>query len=229
MTTFLASAGWVLGQAGGEFCVRGGREYPLAGPGLLEAIPGLFRYPIKNFGRFPGSVRETYTACGLALRAAGVEYGPGTRMPMGLIGAGYDATLVANRAFFSDYIDSGRIMGRGNLFIYTLPTSPLAEASIHFGMTGPVLYVEADTAPFAEMLRGACRMIRTGQAQAMGLVWQGGGATLCALLSSAPQAQPASACEVVLEQAEGWKSPREGTEYFRTVRPRQPCNPVSAP
>jgi hypothetical protein len=96
-------------------------------------------------------------------------------------------------------------------------------------MTGPVLYVEADTAPFAEMLRGACRMVRTGQARAMGLVWQGGGATLCALLSSATQAQPALACEAVLEQAEGWKSPREGAEYFRMVHPRQPCNPVSAP
>jgi hypothetical protein len=72
-------------------------------------------------------------------------------------------------------------------------------------------------------------MIRSGQAPAMGLVWQGGGATLCALLSSAPQAQPALAYEVVLEQAEGWKSPREGAEYFRTVHPRQPCNPVTAP
>lgn len=219
MTIALSAAGWVLEDAAGEFSVRGVREY------ALDAIPDVFRYPIKNFGRFPASVRETCAACGLAFRAAGVDYARGARLPMGLIAAGYGATLVANRAFFCDYADSGRVMGRGNLFIYTLPTSPIAEASIHFGLVGPVLYLEADTAPFAELLHGARRMMQAGQAQTMGLIWQGGGTTLCALLSDGSRMPPALACESVLEQAEGWRSPRESVDYFRTVQAGQPFNP----
>ena len=44
-------------------------------------------------------------------------------------------------AYFQDYVSGGRKLGRGNLFIYTLPTSPAAEAAIHFGLAGPLLYV----------------------------------------------------------------------------------------
>jgi hypothetical protein len=58
----------------------------------------------------------------------------------------------------------------------------------------------------------------------MGLVWQGGGVTLCALLSGDSRAQPVLAFEAVLERAGGWRSPRESADYFRTVQPEQPRN-----
>jgi len=49
--------------------------------------------------------------------------------------------LWSQRFVFLDYVQAGRKLGRGSLFIYTLPSSPLAEAAIHFGLQGPVLYI----------------------------------------------------------------------------------------
>ncbi|MGQ9499188.1 MAG: hypothetical protein ACUVQ6_02265 [Dissulfurimicrobium sp.] len=43
--------------------------------------------------------------------------------------------------YFRDYLDSGRRLARGALFIYTFPSSLLGEAAIHFGLKGPLFRV----------------------------------------------------------------------------------------
>ncbi len=58
-------------------------------------------------------------------------------------------------------------MARANLFIYTLPSSPLAEAAVHFGLQGPLLYLRNQNRSMESLLSAARRMIDEGQAEMM--------------------------------------------------------------
>ena len=78
----------------------------------------------------------------LALKDAGRSYPLGPDNTVGIVGSAPEGCLDADLAYFSDYVKCGRTLGRGNLFIYTLPTSPLAECAIHFALEGPLLYVD---------------------------------------------------------------------------------------
>jgi len=78
--------------------------------------------------------------------------------------------VAANAAYFKDFVDCGRTMGRGNLFIYTLPSSPLAEASIHFGLQGPLLYATNATGDMLDMIQTCSLLVTDGQAERMLLV-----------------------------------------------------------
>lgn len=98
----------------------------------------VLRRPIKNFERFDVASISTCYALSLALYDAGISYTGKTKQDWGLIGTGIEGSLQPCVRYFHDYITTGRKIARGNLFIYTLPTSPLAEAAIHFGFKGPL-------------------------------------------------------------------------------------------
>ena len=102
---------------------------------------GVFTYPVKNFARFDEPSRLITLSVALALYDAGIPYIEGKKQDIGILGTNPDGALASNLAYFQDYAEHGRKLGRGNLFIYTLPTSPLAEAAIHFGLQGPLLYL----------------------------------------------------------------------------------------
>jgi hypothetical protein len=114
--------------------------------------PELFGRPVKNFGRFDQATRVTMTACALAVRDAALACGEGRKHNYALIGTNATGSLETNRAYFQDYLDAGRKLARGNLFIYTLPSSPLAETAIHFGLTGPMLYSGVPGGGLTELL-----------------------------------------------------------------------------
>ena len=211
----IATAGWILPNGGGDFGANGVQDYPGTSCGKLSELEGLIGGPIKNFGRFPSGVRDICAACALASRA-GVSVGKDTRMPTGLIVAGFDRTLAVNSEFFRDYVDNGRVMGRANLFIYTLPTSAIAEASIIFDMQGPILFLDADDAPFVAMLNTAQQLTDSGQADAMVVAWQDQETTLCALFVNRPDNQTGLTCEAVLQAAQAWCTPADGVRYFKT-------------
>ena len=101
----------------------------------------LFQSPLKNAGRFDLSTRLIISACALALRDSGVSWGNGEKSNIGLLGSNSSGCVAANRTYFKDYLEGGRALARANLFVYTLPSSPLAEVAIHFGLQGPVLYI----------------------------------------------------------------------------------------
>jgi hypothetical protein len=88
-----------------------------------------------------------------------------------MIAAGPAGCQAANLEYFRDYVQSGRVLARGNLFIYTLPSSALAEAAIHFGCSGPLLYVTAGTGALSYALRSAANMIATRETTA-GMIFQ---------------------------------------------------------
>ncbi len=100
-----------------------------------------FSSPVKNFGRFDAISKMTCFSTALALKDAGISYSSKHKQDIGIFGANKTGCLESNLNYFQDYIESGRILARGNLFIYTLPSIPLAEASIHFGLSGPLLHL----------------------------------------------------------------------------------------
>ncbi|MEN8255173.1 MAG: hypothetical protein ABFR33_06850 [Verrucomicrobiota bacterium] len=128
---------------------------------------GLFTYPVKNFGRFePMSQRACYVTA-LALRDAGLEYSKDLKQGIGLLGTDPYGCEQANLDYFRDYVESGRTLARANLFIYTLPSSPLAEAAVHFGLQGPLTYLRSEQPTAESLIVHAKRMIAEGQAKYM--------------------------------------------------------------
>ena len=128
---------------------------------------GLFSYPVKNFGRFePMSQRACYVTA-LAMRDAGLEYARGRKQDIGLLGTDLYGCEQADLAYFRDYVEGGRTLARANLFIYTLPSSPLAEAAVHFGLQGPLVYLRGEEPKAESLIAPARRMIAEGQAEYM--------------------------------------------------------------
>ena len=77
---------------------------------------------------------------------------------------------------------NGSTLGRGNLFIYTLPSSPLAEAAIHFGLTGKLLYLEFAKNTEEESLKYALNMLKTSPGKTILLVNASLQAATCSVL-----------------------------------------------
>lgn len=127
----------------------------------------LFSHPFKGFGKVDDvSVMLCY-AVALALKDARIDYHADRKQRTGIIGTNSSGCLQSDIHYFRDYLDSGRIMARGNLFIYTLPSSPLGEASIHFGLQGPLLYAADPAGSPSEALEIAADMIRIDGVPAM--------------------------------------------------------------
>lgn len=92
---------------------------------------------MKYFPRFDTMTKEIFVAACEAIIALGSAAVDGAVLLISSRGGASDE----NRAFFDDYVKNGRELARGNLFVHTLPTAPLAEIAICFGITGPLMYV----------------------------------------------------------------------------------------
>ena len=188
-TIRVSGIGWLDGQAFG--CVR---RRELTVYGAPADVPPPWRRPdlmggaVKNIGRFDAVSRLTCCACALALRDAGLSVEECRKQAIGLVGTNAEGSLAANRAYFADYLQAGRKLGRGNLFIYTLPTSPLAEAAIHFGLQACLLYVGCPAGGLPELLNTAAQLITDGQAARLLAVRADGQAAMGFLLSPAEDA-----------------------------------------
>ena len=200
----IRGAGWV--DEAGHGTVREGRE--TAGPPVRTEI---FSIPFKNFGRLDVASRATAYAVALALRDAGVEYPLRDGAYAGIVGANTSGCLVSDTAYFKDYLDGNRILGRGNLFIYTLPTSPLGEAAIHFGLTGPLFYVSSSRDRLAAAFRHAAGVMEDFGLEMMlaGLV--DGNAALYAVVAGegGPGVAPVCGLEQALADLAGAEGVRE--------------------
>jgi len=127
----------------------------------------VLRYAIKNFGRFDDSSKMTCCSIALALNDAGIKYSSNTKNDTGILGTNDNGCLESNLTYFKDYVSCGRTIARGNLFIYTLPSTPMAEAAIYFGCQGPLLYVKFQVNQIPSMLRFASKMILRGETSKM--------------------------------------------------------------
>lgn len=175
----IVGIGWIGGEAYGQ--VRTGtRSVYTPNPGLggLWQDTNIFGTPVKNYGRFDPVSKLTCCASALAMRDSG-EPGDST----GILGTSRNGCLESNREYFKDYVDCGRTLSRGNLFIYTLPSSSLAEAAIHLGLTGPTLYITGPEPDPAVLFETAARLLAAGDADAMLAVQSNETEAICFVLA----------------------------------------------
>lgn len=162
----VTGVGWL--SAWGYGLVKTGVQRPLgSGKQALPPRAEVFRYPFKNFGRLDKTSQRVCCAVGLALRDSGWigPWEPETLV--GIVGGGRRGCMDADILYFEDYLRSGRTLGRGNYFVYTLPTSPLAEASIHFGFRAATLYLQDSAGGMGRVMDTAADLIRDGEASIM--------------------------------------------------------------
>jgi 3-oxoacyl-(acyl-carrier-protein) synthase len=167
MTILVRGIGWLTNEGYG--CVRTGLRKDYGNAEGEHSLPGkdIFSHPYKNFGRLDNISRMTAYAVALALRDAGIPYGPGKKQDIGIIGTNAEGSLRSDLEYFTDYVRSGRTLGRGNLFIYTLPSSPVGEAAIHFGFLGPLLYAAGRDASLLSVFDTAGEMLLSGETPVM--------------------------------------------------------------
>lgn len=145
---------------------------------IADWLPEAPRY----FGRFPFAAKAACLAGAMLLKIRKEQTTNfDDNRPVGIIGMGTVPTQMLNEEFFRDYIEAGRNLARAGLFIYTLPTSPLAEASIALGLTGPIYFIEGADEPATEALREAEDMVSSGYNGAM-MVFRFRSDSLAALL-----------------------------------------------
>jgi len=96
-----------------------------------------------------------------------MTYSRDQKQDIGIIGTNETGCFQSNLRYFRDYIRSGRTLGRGILFVYTLPSIPLAEAAIQFGFQGPLLYIDAPDERMPTLISTASAMILRNETSAV--------------------------------------------------------------
>jgi 3-oxoacyl-[acyl-carrier-protein] synthase II len=163
----ILGVGWLTAKGYGT--VNSAKEHLFAPDETLSAAAktGLFDRPVKNFGRLDRLSRITLAAVSLALKDAGIASSPDCKQPIGLVGGNDEGSLETDTAYFRDFLENGRKLARANLFIYTLPSSPLGEAAIHFGLTGPLLYSSGTALSAVSIMTTAAEMVSGGESSLM--------------------------------------------------------------
>ncbi len=72
-----------------------------------------------------------------------------------------------NHAYFEDYVATGSVLGRGQLFAATLPTAVASEVAIALRFTGPLLYVAESEGTARVAHKVAHDVLQDGLAEAM--------------------------------------------------------------
>ena len=139
-----------------------------------DEVMALIGSPVKYYSRMTAEARSCLCAASLAIRAV---HWPGKEI--GLLAANEKAWRTANEEYFRDYLANGRSLGRGNLFIYTLPTSALGEVAIALKLRGPTLHIADDAQPIAGMIRHAEQMVGDGEAEGILALWSDAEAAVC--------------------------------------------------
>lgn len=167
MTITIQGIGWMTPTGYG--CIKSRAEHTFQQGEGINAVPkqDFFSAPFKNFGRMDASSRMTAYAVALALRDAGIQYSSAKKQDIGIIGTSSMGSLQADIDYFKDYIAGGRTLSRANLFIYTLPTSPLGEAAIHFGLVGPLVYAAKKNNALSADLGMAADVIQNNETPTM--------------------------------------------------------------
>jgi 3-oxoacyl-(acyl-carrier-protein) synthase len=167
MTISVHGIGWLTKEGYG--CIRSELQQAYETGEGARTLPNrdIFSHPFKNFGRLDTISKMTVFGVSLALQDAGIEYSPNEKQDIGIVGTNAEGSLRSDIGYFQDYLESGRTLSRGNLFIYTLPSSPIGEAAIHFGFLGPVLYAAGESNGLSVVLDMANEMILAGEAPVM--------------------------------------------------------------
>ncbi len=178
--------GWLNDREFG--CLRRREKRSHGASGRLEDLwkkHDIIDSPGGNFRRFDRRSKITCYACSLALRDAGFSPRESGKN-VGIIATEPSGCLESNELYFRDYLESGRLLARGNLFVYTLPTSPVSEAAILFGLRGPTLYMTRPSKGFSTAIKSAAGTIAREEADAMIVVSAHRDEALALVLATTP-------------------------------------------
>jgi hypothetical protein len=164
----------------------------------------VFSHPVRGFGKYDLVSKMTCCVCALALYDAGVSCSADQKQDIGILGTNRAGCLQSNLDFFRDFVANGRTLGRARFFVYTLPSIPVAEAAIHFGCRGPLLYMGFGERGVPALLRQSAGMILRGESPAMLAVDSSEEEALCFLLKREQEVPVESglALERVIEVAD---------------------------
>jgi len=138
---FVAGISWITNNKLGTACKKISGTYENKRDLYSQfKEKGIIQNNIKNFGRFDYVSKNTCLVISLTLYDADISYLKDNMQSVGILSTNEEDCLNSNIKYFKDYVDCGRKLSRGNLFIYTLPSTPIAEAAINFGCQGPVAY-----------------------------------------------------------------------------------------
>lgn len=204
-TNVITGIGWLARREYG--CVRRQLRKPYSDVKSLRSAlqdEAVLSYPVKSFGKYDRAAQTTCCVAALALHDAEMPYSESRKQDIGILGTNADGCLQSNLDFFNDFVENGRTLGRANLFVYTLPSIPVAEAAIYFKCQGPLLYMTFPEKPIASLLRQADRMIHRGESTAMLAVMAGEQDGQCFVLrrSDDVSGEPISTVEEVIELEE---------------------------
>ncbi|HBA83338.1 MAG TPA: hypothetical protein DCZ95_04505 [Verrucomicrobia bacterium] len=146
--------------------VRPGCE-PMAISRAQEKDGSLLARPYKNWGRLSPLSKKMVHALALALKEMDTPYKMGGPIPWGIVSVNTSGCQADNERYFKDYAEAGRTLARGSLFVYTLPTSPIAEAALHFRLAGPLFHVVQAQEDYSLILNWAESFFAGGDAEGM--------------------------------------------------------------
>lgn len=107
---------------------------------LLLEMPWSVTGDLDDFGRGSSAVR--FAQLGVLLLAG--DYGSAVPDDCAIFGWNGRGCLAENIRYFDDFVSNGKVSGRGNLFVATLPTIPCCEAAITLGIHGHAAYFHTD-------------------------------------------------------------------------------------
>lgn len=137
----------------------------VAGSPVVRPLPAmddpdaLFRGGYRNWGRVAPQARLLACALEAGFRDLHIVAGAGKPAVWGLFGLNATGCHAENVAFFSDYVGHGRSLARGALFVQTLPSTAVAEASIHFALRGPVCHFVDPDLDFSRIVGWGCAIM----------------------------------------------------------------------
>jgi len=167
MKTVLCGIGWIENQSYGSI-KKQFRSDCQEGMGVTgKRIKEILSKPLKNFGRFDIRSKSTCYAVALALKDSDITFPLERKEAVGIVATNKNGCLESDLKYFKDYVDCGRTLGRSNYFAYTLPTAPISEAAIYFGLQGPLLFAEKEGDWLAGTLELASEIINMGEASIM--------------------------------------------------------------
>jgi hypothetical protein len=163
----IAGLGWI---AGGRFgAARRGIEGScqdlfLLRDELLER--GILPAPVRRFAKFDDACRSACLVAALTLHDEGARDAADDTRDIAVLGTNERGSLETNRAFYEDYVGHGRRSGRGSLFVYTLPSIPASEVSMHFKLVGPTAWIGSAESRGQVLLERAGALLRRGESAA---------------------------------------------------------------
>jgi 3-oxoacyl-[acyl-carrier-protein] synthase II len=117
-----------------------GRDRPrvnrAAGPLPLLRPKEIFRVPCQRFNRMDAFTQYSMVAIAFALRDAGLEEWDQKR-PIGITASSAYGCLDTDIRYYNTVMPQNGALASPQMFAYTLASSFLGEAAIHFGLDGP--------------------------------------------------------------------------------------------